>query len=168
MATTLTTCGGGDIATMISCRTYDSLHCNSKRQFSITLPNTKFAVAELSSNFYRRISPLCSPQDGVNVRTTTTAINGENIFYLSPRVFNEHHGPRRENSPRAVGDLDIYPRVQADDKLLRGSSVKVEVVIPRRFPKLDTCWKKLKRGLKAKKAGGGGGGGRGIIGKRKG
>ena len=63
----------------------------------------------------------------------------ENVFYLSPGVFDEHHRPRRENSPRAVGDLDIYPRVQADDKLLRRSRVKVEVVIPRRFSKLDTC-----------------------------
>lgn len=61
--------------------------------------------------------------------------------YFSPGVLDKHHGPRGKNSPRAVRDLDVYPRVQADNKLLRGSRVEVEVVISWRFTKLDALWK---------------------------
>lgn len=58
--------------------------------------------------------------------------------HLSPSILDKHHSPCMEYSSRAVGNLNIHPCVEANNKLSRGSSVEIEVVVPWRLPKFET------------------------------
>ena len=58
--------------------------------------------------------------------------------YLAPSILGEHYSSRLENLSRSVCDLDIHRRVEADDELSRRGRVKIEIVIPRSFPELET------------------------------
>lgn len=64
---------------------------------------------------------------------------GHYFHHLSPRVFREHYGTRRENSAGAVSDLNLHPRIQAHDELLGGGTMEVEIVVPGGFPELEAC-----------------------------